>query len=70
MKNNPKLLEKLLEKIKNTPDKIIEQAIDRLSEKLFLQETIQMEYNLSVKENYNMESENEEWKEENLTLAA
>ena len=33
MKNNPELLKKLLEKIKNTPDDIIESAIESLSEK-------------------------------------
>lgn len=40
MINNKKLLQELLEKIKNTPDQIIEQAIDKLSkeeeEKIFL----------------------------------
>lgn len=34
MKNNIKLLQSLLEKIKNTPDNIIEKSIEKLREKL------------------------------------
>lgn len=63
MKNNVELLKRLLEKIKNTPDNIIEKAIDNLSEELII-------YNTSIKYiNNDIESENREWKE-NLQLAA
>ena len=34
MKNNIELLKQLLEKIKNTPDNIIEQAIEKLKKEL------------------------------------
>ncbi len=34
MKNNIKLLQSLLEKIKNTPDNIVEKAIEQLSKKI------------------------------------
>lgn len=34
MKNNIDLLKKLVQKIKETPDSIIEEAIDSLSEKM------------------------------------
>lgn len=33
MKNNPKLLKELLDKIKNTPNSIIKKAIDQLEER-------------------------------------
>ena len=63
MRNNVELLKKLLEKIKNTPDNIIEKAIDDLSEELII-------YNTSIEYiNNDIESENREWKE-NLQLAA
>lgn len=63
MKNNVELLKKLLEKIKNTPNNIIEKAIDNLSKELII-------YKISDKYiNNNIESENNEWKE-NLQTAA
>lgn len=63
MKNNVELLKMLLEKIKNTPDSIIEKAIDDLSEELII-------YNISIEYiNNDIESENKEWNE-NLQLAA
>ena len=63
MRNNVELLKKLLEKIKNTPDNIIEKAIDDLSEELII-------YNTSIEYiNNDIESENRECKE-NLQLAA
>lgn len=69
MKNNIKLLKQLLEKIKNTPNNIIEKSIDKLSKKICIEE---FEYNLSM--NYeenknNVESENNQWME-NLAKAA
>lgn len=66
MKNNPELLQKLLEKIKNTPDDIIENAIDDLSEKIQLENYI---YDTNILNKFNLESENNTWKE-NLSAAA
>ncbi len=40
MKNNVELLEKLLEKIKNTPDEIIESAINALEIQIFIESYI------------------------------
>lgn len=72
MRNNIKLLKKMLEKIKNTPDDIIEKAIDELSEELDLEE---ISYNLSTNyaenqyNNFYIERESKKCKE-NLLLAA
>lgn len=66
MKNNPELLKKLLEKIKSTPDDIIESAIESLSEKMKLED---FEYNANILKNFSLESENNKWKE-NLSTAA
>ena len=66
MKNNPELLKKILEKIKNTPDDIIESAIESLSEKMQLESYI---YDANVLNNFNLESESNKWKE-NLSIAA
>lgn len=69
MKNNVELLEKLLEKIKNTPDEIIESAINALEIQIFIESYIyDNQYFLEIEE-LGIESENEEWKE-NLALAA
>ena len=66
MKNNPELLKKLLEKIKNTPDDIIESALESLSEKMKLEDFV---YSASISNNFSFESENNKWKE-NLSTAA
>lgn len=66
MKNNPELLQKLLEKIKSTPDNIIESAIDDLSEKIQLESCT---YDANIFNKFNLESENNTWKE-NLSTAA
>lgn len=73
MKNNIELLKKLIQKIKETPDSIMEEAIDSLSEKLEIEDFLN---NLSIEyvveeenENFNIESESKEWKE-SLQLAA
>ncbi len=66
MKNNPELLKKLLEKIKNTPDDIIESAIESLSEKMKLEDFV---YSANIANNFSLESENNKWKE-NLSTAA
>ena len=60
------MLKKLLEKIKNTPDDIIESAIESLSEKMKLED---FEYNANILKNFCLESENNKWKE-NLSTAA
>lgn len=76
MTNNPKILKKLLEKIKNTPDDIFEEAIDSLSETMMAEEYM---YKLDISIKYNdeyyynnfyLERENEEWKKESLQLTA
>ena len=73
MKRSLELLEKILNKIKSTPDEIIEKAMDRLAEKLKIEtfeyyikneEISSCEYN-----KYEIESENEKWME-NLQLVA
>ena len=66
MKNNPELLKKLLEKIKHTPDDIIESAIESLSEKMKLEDFV---YSANIANNFSLESENNKWKE-NLSTAA
>lgn len=71
MKNNIELLKKLVKKIKETPDNIIEEAIDSLSEKLEIEDflcSLSIEY-VEECENFNIESESKEWKE-SLQLAA
>ena len=73
MKNNIELLEKLVKKIKETPDNIIEEAIDSLSEKLIIEDILcdlSIEYIEENSEKFNIEREGKEWKEESLQLAA
>ena len=73
MKNNIELLEKLVKKIKETPDSIIEEAIDSLSEKLIIEDILcdlSIEYIEENSEKFNIEREGKEWKEESLQLAA
>ena len=74
MKNNPKLLQKLMEKIENTPNAVIESAIDKLSTKIILEKYI---YNLDIKydndnysNNFYIERENKKWKREIEQLVA
>lgn len=72
MKNNIELLKKLVKKIKETPDSIIEEAIDSLSEKLAIEDilcNLSIEYVEEECENFKIESESKEWKE-SLQLAA
>ena len=72
MKNNIELLEKLVKKIKETPDNIIEEAIDSLSEKLIIEDILcdlSIEYIEENSEKFNIEREGKEWKEESLQLA-
>ena len=66
MKNNPELLKKLLEKIKNTPNDVIESAIESLCEKMKLEDFV---YSANISNNFSLESENNKWKE-NLSTAA
>ena len=73
MKNNIELLEKLVKKIKETPDNIIEEAIDSLSEKLIIEDILcdlSIEYIEENSEKFNIEREGKEWKEESLQIAA
>ncbi|MFR5508264.1 MAG: hypothetical protein ACLTKT_03500 [Clostridia bacterium] len=72
MKNNIELLKKLIEKIKETPESIIEEAIDSLSEKIVIEDilcNLSIDYVEEECKNFNIESENKEWKE-SLQLAA
>ena len=72
MKNNIELLKKLIERIKETPESIIEEAIDSLSEKIVIEDilcNLSIDYVKEECENFNIESENKEWKE-SLQLAA
>lgn len=68
MRNNPELLKELLNKIKNTPECIIEKAIDILAEKILIEDTM---YNpiLYINNDFEIESESKQWMEELVQAA-
>lgn len=74
MKNDIKILETLLKKLQQTPDNIIESAIDKLSEKIIIEKYIYNSYihykNESLNNNFDIERENKKWRNENLQLVA
>ncbi len=73
MQSNLEKLKNLLEKIRQTPDDVIERAIDRLSQKIIIEK---MRYTMTINyieksdcNEFQIESEKDKWKEK-LPLVA